>query len=315
MIYRSPSEMSAIERFERTGLTLEHAKNFREQLQRNLNNRQFITDDIDIERYSELVATSLAWWPDDTILSRLPEMPDPVSMQTAITRPSALTERLLAHVDRLTVRLETILGTTTPSGMLSMDNTKKSATQVLRGSLDSAAQAVIQDIQNLQSPKQRSPDIDRRSFEFVQGNEHRQVLIRDYAEAQLAFSVGAHKASALLSGGLIEAMLMDTIQWDEVVNHEEYEEAVKVFPRSRGAINWDKVSMTHLIGAASRLGLLQPTTQRMTEGARDFRDTVHPNAEVRTQSRAECEEAVLLLALVRLLYRDLDRMKSKTQKR
>ena len=51
-------------------------------------------------------------------------------------------------------------------------------------------------------------------------------------------------------------------------------------------------------------GLLSRTVSSMAHGARDFRDTVHVNAEVRNQTRARREDAEVLLAVVRLISRD-----------
>lgn len=71
------------------------------------------------------------------------------------------------------------------------------------------------------------------------------------------------------------------------------------------AINWDRVSITQLIAAAGQVGLLGTYALRMAEGARDCRDTVHANAEVRLALRSGREHAELLVVLVRLVYRDL----------
>jgi hypothetical protein len=100
-------------------------------------------------------------------------------------------------------------------------------------------------------------------------------------------------------------MLLDSLHRADIAARADYADAVKDFRRKAGVIDWDRVSMTPLIAAAEKLGLLQSAPSRMAEGARDLRDTVHPNAEVRLGTRANAEEAELLLVLVRLIYRDL----------
>jgi hypothetical protein len=65
--------------------------------------------------------------------------------------------------------------------------------------------------------------------------------------------------------------------------------------------------MSQLIAAAGKVDLLRAPALRMAEGARDFRDTVHANAEVRERLRPGREDAELLLVLVRLIYRDLSK--------
>jgi hypothetical protein len=70
-------------------------------------------------------------------------------------------------------------------------------------------------------------------------------------------------------------------------------------------LSGNRVNLSQLIKAAGAVGLLHDRILPMTAAARDFRDTVHPNREVRLGSRASQPEAKLFLALVPLIHRDL----------
>jgi hypothetical protein len=147
--------------------------------------------------------------------------------------------------------------------------------------------------------------VDSREFAFVQQGDLRKVLQEDYAESQLALAAGAFKASALLGAGLVEGMLLDALQRPAVVASAGSQAAIARFSGKAGTANWNRAGLRDMIDAAVALGLLDASVGRMADGARDFRDTVHPNAEVRSRSRARKEEAELLLALVKLIYRQL----------
>ena len=298
------------ERYRRAVLTLDQVRRFRDRIQRDLDAGRFAADDAAMQGYTELLATARMWFPGDPILDRIPEMPDE-TIRTAMTFHTVLpdsfvTQRTLSYTDRLLNRLETLFGTETPLGSAAAREAQRTARDVLERERTTDAQEVLDAIEGLRTAQPESAPLDARDFGFVLSDKHRAVLTLDYIEAQRAFYSGAHKASALLSGGIIEAMLMDALQRPAVVARAEYTTAVQTLPRQAGgAINWDRASLTPMIAAASALSLLTATAARMAEGARDYRDTVHPNAEVRLDFRAGREDAELMLALVRLVYRDL----------
>jgi hypothetical protein len=108
-------------------------------------------------------------------------------------------------------------------------------------------------------------------------------------------------------------MLTDALQWTEVTQHPDYERAVRKFTDPQtGVTNWRRASLFNLIGAAEIVGLLAPVAVTMSRGAADLRDTAHVYREATGGGRVGREEALLLLALVQQVYRDLE-AKSETQ--
>jgi len=286
-------------------LLLQQARELRDRLSNNRRTGSFGADDIDMEIYNDLAKTSIALVPGDPVLGEMVIMPDAhlkshLPLYAQLPPAARVTERLERRLTKLINRLELLLGERREE-----PEPTRPAWQVLRDEKTGEAGPILAALERLVS-EPHTDAIEDRDFDFVSDRALREVLKLDHVEAQVSFRAGAFKATSLLAGGLLEGMLLDTLQSSDVVAHDKYGEAVEHFPRAGGEINWDRVSLTQLVEAAVRLSLLTETEQRLAEGARDYRDTVHPKAEVRQRSRAKREEAELLLALVRLTYRKLD---------
>ena len=224
---------------------------------------------------------------------------EPRTRRLTAMPPDLPSQRLAEHLTRLINRLEFLLGEPEVP-----KRPARAAGDVLRQEQSPDVRQIIDALDQLSSGRQQLQPLD---FAFVADEDLRLVLNLDFVEAQRAFAADAFKACALLACGLIEGMLFDALQTPSVVSRADYAQAVARLPRTGPTINWDKVSMTQLIEATRDLQLVGQSALRFVHGARDFRDTVHPRAEVREQMRAGREEAQLLLALVNLIYRDLGR--------
>lgn len=293
-------------RIDRVRILLRQAEELRRQVQANLAVQRFGTDDVQMKAYNDLLIETGSLFPDDPILGEMVLMPDGVMQYfgtffPVTSMPPALgSERLEAHLTRLVNRLQAILGEP-----LKEVPPAKTAQEVLRNERKGEVQHILDALDELRRKQPTLPSVDVRDFDFVSDSALRKILTDDFVEAQRAFAVGAFKASAILAGGLIEGMLLDTLHKPEIVKRDKYQSAVAKFPKVGDEINWDKVSLNHLLAAARELGLMGDTAARMAAGARDFRDTVHPKAELRQKMRAKLEEAKLILALVELIYRQL----------
>jgi hypothetical protein len=146
------------------------------------------------------------------------------------------------------------------------------------------------------------------AFACIRSVDHGEVVEKDYEQAQRAFNAGLYKAAALLAGGVIEQMLADALQWPDTIQRPQYSQAILKLPGGQQQqVNWERASLERLAEAAVTFGLLDATGQHAALLSRDFRDTVHPNAEVRIRRRASQEDAEVLLAVVRWLHSELSR--------
>lgn len=285
---------------------MRQSKELQKRLRANIAAKQFREDDIQMEHYNELAGAAVALFPDDPVMRELVVMPDRVlqsygTFLNASSMPLDMpSKRLDARLTRLIDRLEYILGEPSDTEAPAMK-----AGDVLRSERSEDIERILSALDEMRRKQPELPPVEVLAFDFVTDTSLRQVLAADFVEAQRAFAVGAFKASALLTGGLIEGMLLDTLRKPSVIARPDYQTAVANLQKVGGTINWDRVSLTQLLDAAYQLGLLNAQTKRFVEGARDYRDTVHPNAELRIQSRAGKEEAQLLLTLVKLVYRQV----------
>lgn len=250
---------------------LQQARALHNQIQENIRARTFVSDDVCMKAYNDLIEAAANLFPEDPVLNGgMVIMPDAnlqmLDWAYLLKFPEVTSQRTKEHLARLINRLEILLG---------------------------------------EEPAQQP--LDERDFSFVADQNLREVLRLDFIDAQKSFAVGACKACGLLCGGLIEGMLLDVVQRPSVVTEQRLKEVARSLnlPHRGQSIDWDKVSMTNLIRVSSELGLVDSRALRFAEGARDTRDTVHPRAEVRQGSRVSREEASILLELVKLIYNDL----------
>jgi len=65
-----------------------------------------------------------------------------------------------------------------------------------------------------------------------------------------------------------------------------------------GAINWDAASLDRLTCLAEALGLIHTSRAHLLRGMRDFRNTVHPQSELREKNRPSRSDTRVLIAAV-----------------
>ena len=287
---------------------LARATELRNDVRQDLANETFGADDIQMETYNDIARDAAFLFPADPVLGTPVEMPDG-SLRTygtpwargRVMANDLTAKRLDARLTRLVNGLEGVFGEVPHD-----DEPARTASEVLAETGAPDAVRVRDELEELRSGSPTA--IEDRKFEFVSDDALRAVLVADYREAQLAFQAGAFKASAILSGGILEGLLTNFLRSDSATKLDQFEDATAEFPRKDGEISWDWIGLTKLIEATNALPVLGEGVRSLIQGARDFRDTVHPAAEARKGTRAGLEEAELLLSLVRLLYRDLSNL-------
>lgn len=144
---------------------------------------------------------------------------------------------------------------------------------------------------------------------FIRDERIREVVALDFAEAQRALAAGAPKAAAILCGSVIEGMLLDRLNRQEVLDDKRTTEFFAAQDKRRYLKdehpNWDNIPLRVLYEWAETLSLLRPAALSLAKSLGDFRNTVHPRAEIRDQNRAHLKEAAILLEVVQLIAADL----------
>ena len=144
------------------------------------------------------------------------------------------------------------------------------------------------------------PVTEKLNFSFVRDSRLRAILERDWDEAQRAYIAQCWKSVVILTGGALEAVLLDRALQDELQVI-----ATKSAPKNKELNKWE---LSELIKAAIELKLVTPVVQTLGDTVRQYRNLVHPGVEVRTKLSLEKLEADSGLTVLRTVCRDLDQI-------
>lgn len=122
----------------------------------------------------------------------------------------------------------------------------------------------------------------------------RSVVQRDLAELRICMDAGAWKASAILAGSCVEAVLLDI--W-----HMHEEAAVSIWgPR------WpDQISLFDLANEAEKAGHISAIQKELMSSIRRSRNLIHPNVAAREDPVPYQELAGAIVAVLNLLIAEL----------
>ena len=149
-------------------------------------------------------------------------------------------------------------------------------------------------------PVEEPSVIDRREFTFIRGPEIRAILERDYVEIQQALAARCWKSVIILSGGAIEAILLDLVRRDET----KATASTKAPKKESDITHWDLSDLIAVCVDQKLIGLYVST---VSEATRQCRNLIHPGNEVRTKLTFAEEEAKIAVTVLQAIHRDLSR--------
>jgi hypothetical protein len=136
-----------------------------------------------------------------------------------------------------------------------------------------------------------------RSFDFVSDPQIKRILERDYGEIQRNIISGNWKSAIILSGGSIEALILDHLHNDE--------QMAKASPEAPSEPNLDKWHLNDLIEVAVETHMVGDEVAKLSHSVREYRNLIHPGVEVRTNLKVEPEEAKIAVEVLNILIREL----------
>jgi hypothetical protein len=143
-----------------------------------------------------------------------------------------------------------------------------------------------------------NPVTERLDFSFIRDQPLRSIVERDFVEAQRAYIADCWKSVIILSGGVIETMLLDALL------NEPRAVNAKAAPNENDLNRW---SMADLINVAVELKVVEPSVQALANPVREYRNLVHPGVERRRGIKPEKLEAESGLNILRIIQRDRSR--------
>jgi len=121
-------------------------------------------------------------------------------------------------------------------------------------------------------------------FDYITAPHYRAILEADFAEMQICLQAGAWKAAMVMAGSLIEAILVEHLEWLSSPGDED---------RLR------KIMLTEAITRCETAGEISETAAKLCSAVKDYRNLIHPGKVVRDSVAApDQNNAVIVTALV-----------------
>lgn len=124
----------------------------------------------------------------------------------------------------------------------------------------------------------------------------REIVERDSHELEAAVAHGLHKSAALLTGSIIEAVLLGVCERNRTIAATHMKQG-KDFP--------EKATIEKLVEIARDEGLIRDLAGDVAATVREYRDLIHPDRERRTRPKVDDAMSGALLALLRVVVRDI----------
>lgn len=132
---------------------------------------------------------------------------------------------------------------------------------------------------------------------FISDADLRDSIRMDISTAEQAFRNGAWKASTVLAGSAIEALLLWRLKEEDPKNLKS--------KTSIDTNQLDRMDLHHLIDASKTMGIIKPETITLALLAKGFRNLIHPGRSIRLGEKCNRGTAYTALAALEHVVNDL----------
>jgi len=143
------------------------------------------------------------------------------------------------------------------------------------------------------------PVTEIRQFAFIEDDNLRNIIERDYDEIQRTYISKCWKSVIILCGSAIEAILTDLL-----ISHQINAKQANSAPNKLDISRWN---LSELINVAVELKLVTEGVEKLSYSIREYRNLVHPGNEIRNNLYFDAEEAKISLEVLHILHRDLSK--------
>lgn len=128
-------------------------------------------------------------------------------------------------------------------------------------------------------------------FDFIADQQYRTLLIRDFEELQKCVDNKASKSVLILSGSIIETLLL------EFFTHN--------LPENTTKTQLLKKSLSDLIDIATSIQLISSKSKELSTVIKNYRNLIHPGREIRTNENFDFETAIVSFSLVKIILKEI----------
>lgn len=128
-------------------------------------------------------------------------------------------------------------------------------------------------------------------FDFVNQDEYREILVRDYEELKSCVENNLYKSILVLSGSILEAVLTEFL----IIKALNDQEAKSIL----------KKNLAQLIEKAEDDKLISKRAKDLSSVLRDYRNYIHPVKEIRTKDPISKEASNIAFSLLNLILKEI----------
>lgn len=155
----------------------------------------------------------------------------------------------------------------------------------------------ILDNTNLGKSEKLSPQSSPlEEFLFVGNEKLRQILLRDFKELNLCHEQSAIKATLIMAGTVLEALLLDALLSKETLAKSH---------AKKGEGDLKGWNLENLLEVALELYGINRMVFEMSWPVRKMRNLIHPGKELRQESNFDQSEATIAINVINIVIRDL----------
>lgn len=127
------------------------------------------------------------------------------------------------------------------------------------------------------------------NFDFITDSRFKALLLDDYQELKICFENKSSKAVLILSGSIIEAVLVEYF--------------LQNLPTNKTQEDLLKMTLGALINLAETEGLLTETEKNLASVIQDYRNLIHPGRQIRKNENYNFDTANIAKNLVKIIIK------------
>jgi len=135
-------------------------------------------------------------------------------------------------------------------------------------------------------------------FNFISDEEFRNNLIGDYNELEISLKNQCYKSVLILSGSIIEAILIDYLLSIEV-----------------NGLNRDdllKYDLNTAISKCRELNIISEKSKNLSDVVKNYRNLIHPGRSIRTKNIPDKNDSIVSKSLVEIIITEIDKRKKES---
>lgn len=156
--------------------------------------------------------------------------------------------------------------------------------------------------------QQINPQINIQEFDFgfIQDEEIKKLLIKDWIELQKAFKNELYKSTIILCGTILESILIDTLsKIEEKAKGNYYQKYLEGKDKGNKSPEIEKWQFYQLIEISKEQGIISIDVSKLSHTIRDYRNLIHQWVHKREGLQINSNVANTVVNLLAIAYNDI----------